>query len=277
MSRIDSLFKNLREERRAAFIAYICAGDPDLGTTEKLVYELDKSGADLIELGIPFSDPIADGPTIQRAAQRALRKNTRLIDVLNLVMNIRSKVKAPIVYMTYYNPIYHFGIEEFTRRAVESGVDGLIVPDLPPDEADELITSAKPAGLDTIFLLAPTSTEERIKLIAEKSTGFIYYVSLTGVTGAREKTEIGVKSALAKIRKQTKMPICVGFGISSPEQVRQIVNFGADGIIVGSAIVSQIEQNLKNPNLVKSVGDFVIELTKGTTSSPSNLEAVDIK
>lgn len=276
MSRIQNLFNNLKQENRAAFIAYICAGDPDLETTEKLVYQLEKSGVDLIELGIPFSDPIADGPTIQRAAQRALKKGTRLIDVLELVKKIRTKTEIPIVFMGYYNPIYHYGVKRFAQKAIEVGVDGVIVPDLPPDEADELIEAARPVGLSTIFLLAPTSTESRIKFVTEKCTGFVYYVSLTGVTGAREKVEIGVKSALVKIRKQTQSPICVGFGVGTREQVQQMVDWGADGVIVGSAIVSQIEKNLTNPNLVNTLSEFVADLSQGLVPSKTKLQTVKL-
>ncbi len=276
MSRITQLFKNLRQENRAALITYICAGDPDLETTEALVYKLEESGADLIELGIPFSDPIADGPTIQRAAQRALKKGTRLIDVLDLVKKIRTNTEIPIVFMGYYNPIYHYGVKQFAQKAVAVGVDGVIVPDLPPDEADELIEAARPVGLDTIFLLAPTSTESRIKYVTGKCTGFVYYVSLTGVTGAREKVAIGVKSALAKIREHSRSPICVGFGVGTRDQVQQIVDWGADGVIVGSAIVSQIEKNLQNPNLVDTLSEFVANLSHGLVPSKTKLQTVKL-
>ncbi|MDI6783220.1 MAG: tryptophan synthase subunit alpha [bacterium] len=264
MSRIQNVFYNLNKQNRAALIAYITAGDPDLKTTKTLVLTLAKSGADIIELGIPFSDPIADGPTIQKASQRALAKGTRLQDVIALVKELRKETDIPLVFMSYYNPILQYGIKKFTQDAINAGVDGIIVPDLPPEEAGELISAARKTGLDTIFLLAPTSTQARIKLVADRCSGFVYYVSLTGVTGARTKIATDVAASIKKIKRLTDKPVAVGFGISNAAQVRQVVNWGADGVIVGSAIVNLIEQNIGKKDLVNKVAKFVKELSTGT-------------
>jgi tryptophan synthase alpha chain len=264
MSRIRQEFDKVKQENRAALIAYITAGDPDLETTKKLVLALAESGADIIELGIPFSDPLADGPTIQKASQRALAKGTRLIDVIVLVKELREKTQIPLVFMSYYNPVLQYGIKKFAQDAVISGLDGVIIPDLPPEEAKELILATRRVGLDTIFLLAPTSTQDRIKLVAESCQGFVYYVSLTGVTGARTKIATDVAASIRKIKRATNKPVAVGFGISNTAQVRQVVNWGADGAIVGSAIVNLIEQNIGKKDLVNTVAKFVKELAKGT-------------
>ena len=264
MSRIEKTFVKVKQENRAALIAYITAGDPDIGTSKKLVLALAESGTDIIELGIPFSDPLADGPTIQKASQRALAKGTRLLDIIALVKELRKQTQIPLVFMSYYNPILQYGIKKFAQDAVNAGLDGVIVPDLPPEEAGELITVARKTGLDTIFLLAPTSTQSRIKLVAESSKGFVYYVSLTGVTGARAKVATDVSASIKKIKRATDKPIAVGFGISTPAQVRQVVNWGADGVIVGSAIVNLIEQNIGKKDLVNKVAQFVSKLAKGT-------------
>jgi tryptophan synthase alpha chain len=263
MSRIQVLFKTLKQEKRTALIAYITAGDPDLATTKKLVPAIVEAGADLVELGIPFSDPIADGPTIQRASQRSLAKGTRLVDVIALTKELRKETNVPLAFMTYYNPILQYGVTKFAKDAVKAGVDGVIVPDLPPEEAAELIAAARKTGLDTIFLLAPTSTAARIKLVAKSSTGFVYYVSLTGVTGARKQVATDVAASIKRIKKITDKPVAVGFGISNAQQVRQVVNWGADGVIVGSAIVNLIEQNLGKKDLVSKVAKFVKQLANG--------------
>jgi tryptophan synthase alpha chain len=268
MSRIGEKFEELRRRGEKAFIAFITAGDPCLETTESLVRDFEQRGVDIIELGVPFSDPIADGPTIQAASERALKNKVSLRDVLRLVKDIRKRVKIPLVLLTYYNPVYRYGLEKFTRDAVKAGVDGVIIPDLPPEEGKELKSYAQRAGLDTIFLIAPTSTPERIKLIAENSTGFIYYVSLTGVTGVRNKLTGKVKPTLRKIHCLTKKPVAVGFGISSPRQVREIASF-AEGVIVGSAIVKKIEENIEAKNLTRQVGSFVAGLVRATKRDPS--------
>ncbi len=268
MSRIGEKFEELRRKGEKAFIAFITAGDPGLETTESLVREFEQRGVDIIELGVPFSDPIADGPTIQAASERALKNKVSLRDVLRLVKDVRKRVKIPLVLLTYYNPVYRYGLEKFTRDAAKAGTDGVIIPDLPPEEGRELKAYAQRAGLDTIFLIAPTSTPERIKLIAENSTGFIYYVSLTGVTGVRNKLTGKVKPTLRKIHRLTKKPVAVGFGISSPRQVREIASF-TEGVIVGSAIVKKIADNIETKNLTRQVGDFVAGLVRAAKRDSS--------
>lgn len=241
MSRIGDVFARLRTEGRPAFMPFVVGGDPDLRTTARAVEMLADSGADLIELGVPFSDPVADGPTNQRAYQRALAGGTGPAQVLDLVRSLRGRLELPITLLSYYNPLLQYGPATFCGHAVDAGVDGVIVPDLPPDEADELLDPARAAGLDTIFLLSPTSTDARIRLVAGRSTGFIYCVSLTGVTGAREHLSGEVETLVGRIRAHTTLPVCVGFGVSTPEQARE-VGAAADGVIVGSAIVALLER-----------------------------------
>lgn len=262
MSRIENKFAELKDKRGKALIAYIMAGDPSLEDTERLIIELEKAGADLIELGIPFSDPLADGPTIQKAAARALEQNVSLRDVIDLVRRIRKVSQVPIIFMSYYNPVFKYGEEKFVSDAVKAGVDGIIVPDLPPEEAGSLTAFARGKGLDTIFLLAPTSDEDRIKTVCSNSTGFIYYVSLTGVTGTREGVAKDIKGMVRKIKGHTKNPVAVGFGISRPEQAKEISSW-ADGVIVGSAIVKIIEENIGKKTMPKKVHDFVKTLKVG--------------
>lgn len=262
MTRIEKKFAELKDKGEKALITYIMAGDPNLQDTERLVLELEKAGADLIEIGIPFSDPLADGPTIQKAASRALEHNVSLSDVIDLAKKVRKVSNIPLIFMSYYNPIFKYGEERFVRDAVKAGVDGVIVPDLPPEEAEGLIKHSREKGLDTIFLLAPTSGEERIKKVCKSSTGFIYYVSLTGVTGAREGVSKDIKGMIKKIKSHTKLPIAVGFGISRPEQAKEISSW-ADGVIVGSAIVKVIEENIGKKGIHKKVHDFVKSLKNG--------------
>jgi tryptophan synthase alpha chain len=222
MSRIKNTFNRLKKKNETALIPYIMAGDPDLATTKTLILEMEKAGCDIIELGAPFSDPLADGPTIQKAAIRSLRNHTSISDVFSLVADIRRESKIPLILMTYYNLIFKYGEGRFVNDAVSAGLDGVILPDLPPEEAGTLIPLAKKAGLDTIFLLAPTSTDERIKLVCKVSQGFVYYVSLTGVTGARAGVQDSVKGSLHKIKTVTDKPVAVGFGISTPDQAAQV-------------------------------------------------------
>ncbi len=259
MNRIDKKFKELKKKRKKAFIAFIMAGDPSLTITKKLIFELEAKSVDIIELGVPFSDPLADGPTIQRSSERALKHKITLDSVSNLVKSIRFYTQIPIVFLTYYNLIHHYGLKEFIQKASSSGVDGVIIPDLPPEESKELRLIARKKRFSIIHLLAPTSSKERIKRIASASTGFIYYVSLTGTTGARKALPKEIPASLKRLKKMTKMPLCVGFGISTPEQVKSISKL-ADGVIVGSAIIKVIEKNIKNRNLVKKVGNFVKRL-----------------
>ena len=261
-SRIEEKFKKLKEANQKALIPFITAGDPDLDTTKRLVIEMERAGADIIELGVPFSDPIADGPAIQKASYRSLKSGTTLKKIIGVVKELRQTTEIPLVLMTYYNPVFKYGISEFVRDASDAGVDGIIIPDLPPEEGEGIIEEGKRHNLNTIFLLAPTSTKERIKIVASASTGFIYYVSLTGVTGARKSLPETVEASVNKIRKATDKPIAVGFGISTAEQAKRIASF-ADGVIVGSAIVNVIEKNIDKPDLIEKVSGFVKDLKSG--------------
>jgi tryptophan synthase alpha chain len=263
MSRIKNTFSRLKKKNEAALIPYIMAGDPDLETSKTLILEMEEAGCDLIEIGAPFSDPLADGPTIQKAAIRSLKNHTSITDVLGLVAAVRKTSKIPLIVMTYYNLIFHYGEERFVNEAAAAGQDGIILPDLPPEEAGTLIPLAKKAGLDLIFLLAPTSTEERIKLVCRIGQGFLYYVSLTGVTGTRAGIHGSVEGSLRRIKAVTDKPVAVGFGISSPDQVSQIARFGADGVIVGSALVKVIEENINSSELVSRTVAFVKALKQG--------------
>ena len=256
MNNIEKKFKSLRAQKRKAFIAYITAGDPNLDVTEKLVHALEKVGVDIIELGVPFSDPMADGPTIQTASQRALKNKVSLKDILDMVSRIRRTSQIPIALMSYYNPVFHFGDANFVAAAVKAGVDGVIIPDLPPEEAHELRKHSTKSGFSTVFFMAPTTTDERLKKIIQASTGFIYYVSLTGVTGARVDLSRSIATDVKRVKRSTDKPVCVGFGISTPDQVREAGRF-ADGVIVGSAIIKEIEKNIGKKELVANVSRYV--------------------
>lgn len=262
MSRIGKTFKRLKGKGEKALIAYIMAGDPSLEITEEILYALEDGGADIVELGIPFSDPLADGPVIQRAAERALASSTNLCGVLKMVSNIRKRSNLPIVVMTYYNIIAKYGEEDFFEDASKSGIDGVIIPDLPPEEGENAIREAKKNGIDTIFLLSPTSNDKRISLISKKSEGFIYYVSLTGVTGVRTVLSESIAPMIQKIRSVTKKPVAVGFGISNAEQAAQVSKY-SDGVVIGSAIVKIIEENGSKGNVTQLVKDFAKELKSG--------------
>jgi tryptophan synthase alpha chain len=264
MSRIKNTFNRLRKKNETALIPYIMAGDPDLATTKSLILEMEKAGCDIIELGAPFSDPLADGPTIQKAALRSLANHTSIATVLSLVADVRRESSIPLILMTYYNLIFKYGEERFVQDAAAAGLDGLILPDLPPEEAGTLLPVAKKAGLDTIFLLAPTSTAERIKTVSKLSQGFVYYVSLTGVTGARAGgVQSSVRDSLVKLKEATDKPVAVGFGISTPDQAAQVAGWGADGVIVGSALVKIIEEHAGSPELVGKAAAFVRTLKQG--------------
>jgi tryptophan synthase alpha chain len=241
-TRISETFKRLRSEGKKAFIPYIMSGDPSLKETEEIVLLFEECGADIVELGVPFSDPLADGPTIQRASERALQKGTTLRSVISLVYDLREITQIPLVLMTYFNPIFRYGSENFIRDAKKAGVDGVIIPDLPPDEAGDFIRISKKHGLDTIFLLAPTSTENRIKKVIKSSCGFIYYVAITGITGSNLLLDGTMEILLAHIRKYTANPIAVGFGVSSPDDAANIAKL-SDGVIVGSAIIKRLQEN----------------------------------
>ena len=261
MNRIDRKFQDLKKTGKKAFIAFITAGFPSLSVTEKLIYAFEKKGVDILELGVPFSDPMADGPVIQEASQEALKKNTHLIDILNLVRKVRKNVNMPICLMTYYNPIFCFPDNRFISEAKKSGVDGVIIPDLPPEEGRVFIRVAKKQGLETICFLSPTSSKDRIKLISKAAQGFIYYVSLTGVTGARSKLPEDIRKNINLIKRYTRKPVCVGFGVSTVFQAREIKGI-ADGVIIGSAIVKKIKENSGSPDLIGRVSDFVASLNK---------------
>ena len=242
MTAISERFASLRQRSQCALVPFITAGDPDLDTTVAALKTLDAAGADFIELGVPYSDPLADGPTIQAAATRALAHGTTLTDVLDVVTMVGPSLEAPIILFTYYNPIYAQGAEAFLDRLATAGVKGLVVPDLPLEEADSVLKPAAERGLDVTLLVAPTSPPERIARIAQKSQGFIYLVSVTGVTGARANVSDRVPALLQSMRQATDKPIGVGFGISSAEQARQVKSWGADAAIVGSAIVRRLAE-----------------------------------
>ena len=267
-SKLDRTFEQLRQRGEKALIAYVMAGDPSLKDTEQLVVELEQAGADIIELGVPFSDPIADGPVIQQAAERALRSGTTLRSILSMVTRLRARTKIPLVLMAYYNNIHAFGPERFCQEAAQAGIDGLILPDMPPDEAGPLKGPAAAAGLPLIFLLAPTSTAARRAFVARQSQGFVYYVSLTGITGAKLRNVADVGKNVEKIRKITHVPVAVGFGVATPEDAANVAAI-ADGVIVGSAIVKLIAAHRQNPEMVKHVAEFVRSLKTAMRSVQS--------
>lgn len=259
-NRITRTFDGLREKGEKALITFITAGDPDLQTTKELIFTLERAGADIIELGIPFSDPMADGPTIQASSERAIKAGTHLSDVLALVKEVREKSEVPIVLFGYYNPVFKFGLKRFARDVHAAGADGVLIVDLPAEEAGELKDELDREGVDLIFLLTPTSTEERIRLISGRASGFLYYISVTGVTGARKGLSGKVHSYVKRVKRFTNLPVGVGFGISSPEQAKEACRH-ADGVIVGSAIVNLIAKG--GPDILKEVGAFVSGLKKG--------------
>jgi tryptophan synthase alpha chain len=256
MTRIEKKFAQLKAARKKAFIPYITAGDPSIEATRDLILALDKAGADVIELGVPFSDPIADGPVIQRATERALRNHIRLRDVLRVGAEIRRKSEVPLLLFSYYNPLLRYGLEKLAHDAQESGFDGILGTDLTVEESGEFLKVVRGAGLNTVFLAAPTSSPERMEKIAGASTGFLYAVSRTGVTGKRNELSPELRGFIQTLRRHTDLPIAVGFGISQPEHV-QAVWGEADGAVVGSAIVHEIEQNIDAADLVERVSSFV--------------------
>lgn len=267
MSRISRGFENARARGEKALITYIMAGDPSIEKTKDLVFVLEEGGADIIELGVPFSDPLADGPVIQRASERALASGTTLDMVLSLVGDVRKRSDIPIILMTYYNIIFRYGEERFVKDAASQGVDGFIIPDLPPEEGENLIHLSRAGGLDAVFLLAPTSTEDRISLVSKRSTGFIYYVSLTGVTGIREGISEAVGPMVQKIKMHTSKPVAVGFGISTPSQASDIAEY-ADGVVIGSAIVRIVEDKAESRDLLPSVSNFARKIKEGIRCTP---------
>ena len=251
-------------------IPYVTAGDPDLEMTKTLVREMVRRGGDLIEIGVPFSDPLADGPIIQRASQRALRGGTTLRTILQAVNELRRDIDVPLVLMTYYNPVFRYGEEAFVADALDAGVDGIIVPDLPPEEAQTLMDLTADTPLDLIFLAAPTSTSARLALISEASRGFIYYVSRLGTTGVRDQLADDLRVMLEKVRVSTSQPIVVGFGVSTPEHVRLVAEL-ADGVVVASAILKLIEDLRDREDRLEHIGDFVATLKAATRLPPAEL------
>jgi len=254
VNRIEKLFKKLKTQNKKAFIPYIMAGDPSIEKTKEIVLMFEECGADIVEIGVPFTDPLADGPTIQRAAERALENGVTLKKVIALVKDLRQKTKIPLVLMTYYNPVFKYGEERFIADAKDAGVDGVIIPDLPPDEAGEFTRLAKNAAIASIFLLAPTSTEDRIRKVASASTGFIYYVSITGITGAQLLLDSSIEKAITGIRRITDKPIAVGFGVSTPDEAKAVAGV-SNGVIIGSAIVKKAQASLD-----KELRDFLLTL-----------------
>ncbi|MEW6683669.1 MAG: tryptophan synthase subunit alpha [Nitrospirota bacterium] len=239
-NRIDRTFARLRERGEKALIPYVMLGDPDLTTTEEWARAAVSAGADLLEIGIPFSDPLADGPVLQRSAERALTQKVRLADAITLVRRLRATVQIPLLFMTYYNLVFQYGDERLARDAAAAGVDGLIVPDLPPEEAGALESATRADGLHLIYLIAPTTPSARIKFIAQRGGGFLYYVSLTGITGAKLPALDQVEQGVARIRRATDLPVAVGFGVSTPEEAGRIAGV-ADGVIVASALIKRLQ------------------------------------
>lgn len=257
MSRISDTFARLKSEGRAALMPYIAAGHPTLPTTEALLFALEKSGADLIELGIPYSDPLADGPTVQRAGQVALQNGATIAKIHTMMKRVREQgLTVPVLYMVYYNCVYRHGEERFLDDAASAGVDGLIIPDLPLEEAEGVEKMAAERGLDLVYLLAPTSTPERIAEAGRRSRGFIYCVSLTGVTGARDRLSDAIEPMLSRIREATSLPLAVGFGISQPEHAAAVAQV-ADGVIVGSALVDRIDKAPNESQAIAEASDYM--------------------
>ena len=277
MSRISEKFNELRQRNRIALVSYITAGDPSLETTAEIAVKLEESGADIIELGVPFSDPMADGPVIQLASERALAGGATLAGVLDTVKKIREKSSIPIILFGYYNPFFKYGLEKVVKDAAEAGADGFLIVDLPPEEAGEFKAHTDKAGMDIVFLLAPTSTSERIGLVAENASGFVYLVSVTGVTGERPEMNYSLEGLTDEIRQATGLPVGIGFGISSPEQVKGLSGY-ADAVIVGSAIVRIIEQyGSEKEKLLNELSGFVGGLSaaceRNNGASPGRAES----
>jgi tryptophan synthase alpha chain len=264
MSRIDWTFEKLKERGRAALIPFVMTGAPDLQATEGLVLKMADNGADMIELGVPFSDPLADGPTIQSASQRALKNGVNLREIFLLSKKLNG-IPAPLILMTYFNPVIQYGLKVFVEHCKESGVGGVIIPDLPPEEAADWVMEARSVDLDTIFLTAPTSTPERIRLVDQSSRGFIYHVSITGVTGVRQELPDGLEADVRRVKENSHKPVAVGFGISTPGQAREVSRF-ADGIIVGSAIIRIMGESHNSTDGIARVGGFVSSLSNALKS-----------
>jgi tryptophan synthase alpha chain len=264
MSRLAETFARVRAEQRAAFVGYVCAGDPDFDTSLSICRTLLRHGVDILELGVPFSDPLADGPTNQLAAQRALESGMTGAKVLELLRRIRTEFpRTPLIFYTYYNLVFANGVDAYIRSAKEAGLDGLLTLDLPPEEAGEVTKACRTHGIDTVFIVAPTTPDARIATIAAATTGFIYYVSREGVTGVRTDSAANIPEAVARIRAHTKLPVAVGFGISTRAQVSQVAAF-ADGVVVGSALVNCIRDHLGAPaKIVERLEKVTVDLAAG--------------
>ena len=265
MNRIERAFQNAQSQDRSAFVSYVCAGDPNPATSLQVCRALLRSGVDILEIGVPFSDPLADGLTNQLAAQRALEAGTTREDVFDLVRKIREEdEQTPIVFYTYYNLMFSGGLEAYIAEAKEAGVDGLLVLDLPPEEAGDYVEACRKIEMKTVFLLAPTTPEERVEYIAQNATGFIYYVSRTGVTGVREDLASDLQEMVGMIKRHSDNPLVVGFGIQKPDQVNAVARL-ADGVVVGSAIVNTIKENLEDEGkMLERIESLVTSLVGGT-------------
>ena len=259
MKRIEKKFSSLNKKGKKALVAYLTAGYPDLRVTREIILAFDRAGVDVLELGIPFSDPTADGPVIQEASQAALKNGVTLARILDLLADLRGSTKMPVILFSYYNPIFVFGAERFARQAAAAGADGVLVVDLPVEEAEELRMSTDKAGLDFITLVAPTTGIDRTKKMVKGASGFIYYISLTGVTGSGGAVVEEIRDRISVIRKISDLPVVAGFGISNPSQAREIASV-ADGIVVGSAIIRLIGEHARRPDLVQTVETFARSL-----------------
>lgn len=256
MTRIKQIFQELREEGRKGFIPFVSAGDPDLATSKQIVLSLAANGADIIELGVPFSDPMADGPTIQMSSQRALENGVTIADILEMVNELRTKTNVPIVLFSYLNPLFRYGFGKLAKDAATAGVDGVLVTDAVDQEAADIAKVLNENGIDLISLIAPTTSDDRLAQIADHASGFIYVVSRAGVTGVQQETSASARVLVERVRKFTDLPIAVGFGISTREQIEDVWQY-ADAAVVGSAIVAEIERSIVVGNTVEQVGEFV--------------------
>ena len=261
MSRIKNRLASLNGNK--ALVAFYTAGDPDMDASKEIFAVIEKNGADIVEIGVPFSDPLADGPTIQASSHRSLNNGTTLKKIIRMVADIRKTSELPVVLMTSFNPIFVYGQKEFVADAVKAGVDGVIIPDLPHEEAEEFLAIAD--GLDMIFLLAPTSTPDRVQQIGKISKGFIYYISLTGTTGTKESLSVGLEEKVSEIKNSVSLPVLVGFGISGPEQAAEVAKV-SDGVILGSAIVKLIETNSNPVERDRKLGEFLTSIQKAINS-----------
>ena len=263
MNRIDQHFKKAAEEKRKSLVLFLTAGYPDMQTTEALIPVLDEAGGDILELGVPFSDPIADGPTIQAASAEALKAGTTLEGILNLVERVREKTQMPIVLFGAYNPFLHYGLERLAKRAVEVGVDGFLVPDLPMEESAEFDAICREAGLALVYLVAPTTPDERMERIARQSTGFVYFISMKGVTGSTIEIDDALRERVAKLRKAAAPePVAVGFGIQTEEHAKAIAGL-ADAVVVGSALIRKVDEHRRSKNMAAEVRAYVESLRRG--------------